>query len=660
MACLTKLEMAVDVETFSSRDIKLGAHAYAEAPDFRMLLVSYKFSNEDTVRTIDVGDGPHALDADFVNALRDPHVIKTAWNAAFERTTLRRWLKLEMPPQEWRDTMILAVQIGLPRALKDVGAALGLPEDLQKLKTGNALINYFCKPCRPTAANGQRTVNLPHHSPERWELFKEYNRQDVVTEQEILRRLRGWAPNEDETSLWELDQEINDRGVRIDVDMARKIVAFDAERTAELLTEARDLTGLDNPNSLTQLKSWLTKRHADVTTLTKSDVQELIDTTPDPVVRRVLEIRQHTGLSSIKKYQAAIDITNADGYARGLMQFYGGHTGRWAGRGLQPQNLVRNTMPDAELDAARELVAAGEFEGLEMVFGEPAPILSQLVRTVFRPSKGRRFVVSDFAAIEARVLAWVAGEKWRLDVFKNGGDIYCESASRIYRVPVSKHGENAHLRQRGKVAELALGYGGAVGAMRAMDASGSIDEDDMATIVREWRQASPNIVKLWRELEDAAICVITGAQNVRKVRGLRLRCAFIDGKKVLLIKLPAGREIAYWGAGTEEGQFGPRVMYMAQNQTTRKWERCETYGGKLTENVVQSIARDCLASKMMQLHAQGFEIAFHVHDEIVLDVPATQQDAAGIVDRIMGEPLDWAPGLPLKGGTYECEFYRKD
>lgn len=660
MVCSTKIEMAVDAETFSSRDIKLGAHAYAEAPDFRMLLVSYKFSNEDEVRTIDVGDGPHALDADFVNALRDPHVKKTAYNAAFERTVLKRWLGLEMPPGEWYDTMILAAQLGLPRALKDVGAALGLPEDTQKLRTGAALIQYFCKPCRPTAANGQRTVNMPHHSPERWELFKEYNRQDVVAEQEVLRRLRGFGPNEDEVRLWELDQEINDRGVRIDVDMARRIVAFDAERTAELLAEAKDLTGLENPNSLTQLKSWLAKRHTNVTTLTKADVRELIETTEDKVVRRVLQIRQHTGLSSIKKYQAAIDIANADGYARGLMQFYGGHTGRWAGRGLQPQNLVRNTMPDAELDAARQLVAAGEFEGLEMVFGEPAPILSQLVRTVFIPSEGRRFVVSDFAAIEARVLAWVAGEKWRLQVFENGGDIYCESASRIYRVPVSKHGENAHLRQRGKVAELALGYGGAVGAMRAMDSSGSIDEDDMAQIVREWRMASPSIVKLWRELENAAVQVITGTQNVRKVRGLRLRCATVNGTRVLLIKLPAGREIAYWGAGCEEGQFGPRVVYMSQNQTTRKWEPCETYGGKLTENVVQSIARDCLAAKMVQLHAQGFEIAFHVHDEIVLDVPREQKDAPETVDRIMGEPLDWAPGLPLKGGTYECDFYRKD
>lgn len=686
MKMVSSIELGIDIETYSSVDIKNGAYAYAEAPDFQVLLVGYKFSDEDEVKQIDlvfkqVADpvdpedaesvrchynlkAGGASDARFWNALTDPAVIKTAYNANFERTCLARYLGEEMPPEQWRCTMILAVQLGLPRALKDVGPALGLTEEEQKKKTGQALIQYFSKPCKPSRANGNRTKNTPTNAPEKWELYKEYNRQDVVAEQVILSKLRNFRPDDKEQALWSLDQEINDRGVLLDVDMAEKIVGFDTMRSEELRQESAAITGLSNPNSLAQLKPWLERHGLPAETLTKTDVEAALADPGLPAdVRRVLEIRQTISKTSVKKYQTMIDIASHDDRARGIMQFYGGHTGRWAGRSLQPQNLVRNTMPDAELEAARELVKDGEFEGLELLFGEPAPVFSQLVRTAFIPSQGRRFVVSDFSAIEARVIAWIAGEKWRLNVFREDGDIYCESASRIYHVPVKKHGPNAELRQRGKVAELALGYGGSIGAMKQMDKSGTVPEDEMAGIVQQWRRESPAIVQMWKDCQNAAVAVITGRQPRRVLRSLQGTTFYMErvaGTPVLVIRLPSGRPIAYWDPKVMDGEMGPRVTYMTQNQTARKWERAETYGGKLTENIVQSVARDCLAEKMMQLTAQGYDIVFHVHDEMILDVPKEDTRAAELVDKIMAEPIEWADGLPLKGGTYECDFYRKD
>lgn len=683
---VSSIELGIDIETFSSVDIKNGAYAYSDAPDFQILLVSYKFSDEDQIRTIDLvskelpdpvdTDDPDSIrchknlkaggtaDCRFWNALTDPAVIKTAYNANFERTCLARYMGEAMPPEQWRCTMILAVQLGLPRALQDVGPALGLSEEEQKKKTGKALIQYFCKPCKPSRANGGRTKNTPTNAPEKWELFKEYNAGDVATEQAVLKRLRDFRPDDKEQALWSLDQEINDRGVLLDVDMAEKIVCFDTQRSEELRTESAEITGLSNPNSLSQLKPWLQRHGLPADSLRKDDVSSALEDPDLPGdVRRVLEIRQTISKTSVKKYQTMIDIASHDDRARGIMQFYGGHTGRWAGRSLQPQNLVRNTMPDAELDIARELVKDGDFEGLEMLFGEPAPIFSQLVRTAFIPSPGNRFVVSDFSAIEARVIAWIAGEDWRLDVFRNDKDIYCESASRIYHVPVEKHGQNAELRQRGKVAELALGYGGSVGAMKNMDTTGSVPEEEMAGIVQQWRRESPAIVQMWKDCQNAAVSVITGRQPRRVIRSLQNTTFYketVNGTPVLFIKLPSGRPISFWDPKIMDSEMGPRVTYMTQNQTTRKWERAETYGGKLTENIVQSVARDCLAEKMMQLSAQGYSIVFHVHDEMILDVPREDTKAAELVDRIMAEPIDWAPGLPLKGGTYECDFYRKD
>ena len=660
-----RLELGIDIETFSSVDIKNGAYAYSEAPDFEILLIAYKFSDEDKVKLIDLTDDPEELEnLRFWDALTDPEVVKTAYNANFERTCLARHTGKAMPPEQWRCTMVLAVQLGLPRSLAAVGPALGLTEEEQKKKTGAALIQYFCKPCKPTRTNGQRTKNTRLHAPEKWELFKEYNIQDVVTEQIILKRLRDFRPDQSEQDLWTLDQEINDRGVLLDIPMAGSIVEFDTERSADLLAEAQQITGLSNPNSLAQLKPWLADNGLATDTLRKDDVAAMLaDPSLHANVRRVLEIRQTLSKTSVKKYQTMLDIAGEDDRARGIMQFYGGHTGRWAGRSLQPQNLARNTMPDDELDVAREFVKMGDFESLEMIFGEPAPIFSQLVRTAFIPSPGNRFIVSDFSAIEARVIAWIAGEEWRLEVFRNDGDIYCESASHIYHVPVVKHGINGELRQRGKVAELALGYGGAVGAMKQMDTSGSVPEDEMQGIVTQWRAESPKIVRMWRDCQDAAVSVIRGNQPkrvLRSLQGTEFYVKLVDGTPVLFIRLPSGRPIAYWDPKVMDTEMGPRITYMTQNQTTRKWERCETYGGKLTENIVQSVARDCLAEKMKLLESMGYPIVFHVHDELILDVPREDKEAAALVDRIMGEPIDWAPGLPLKGGTYECDFYRKD
>lgn len=660
-----RLELGIDIETFSSVDIKNGAYAYSEAPDFEILLIAYKFSDEDKVKLIDLTDDPEELEnLRFWDALTDPEVVKTAYNANFERTCLARHTGEAMPPEQWRCTMVLAVQLGLPRSLAAVGPALGLTEEEQKKKTGAALIQYFCKPCKPTRTNGQRTKNTRLNAPEKWELFKEYNIQDVVTEQIILKRLRDFRPDQSEQDLWTLDQEINDRGVLLDIPMASSIVEFDTERSADLLAEAQQITGLSNPNSLAQLKPWLADNGLATDTLRKDDVAAMLaDPSLHANVRRVLEIRQTLSKTSVKKYQTMLDIAGEDDRARGIMQFYGGHTGRWAGRSLQPQNLARNTMPDDELDVAREFVKMGDFESLEMIFGEPAPIFSQLVRTAFIPSPGNRFIVSDFSAIEARVIAWIAGEEWRLEVFRNDGDIYCESASHIYHVPVVKHGINGELRQRGKVAELALGYGGAVGAMKQMDTSGSVPEDEMQGIVTQWRAESPKIVRMWRDCQDAAVAVIRGNQPkrvLRSLQGTEFYVKLVDGTPVLFIQLPSGRPIAYWDPKVMDTEMGPRITYMTQNQTTRKWERCETYGGKLTENIVQSVARDCLAEKMKLLESMGYPIVFHVHDELILDVPREDKEAAALVDRIMGEPIDWAPGLPLKGGTYECDFYRKD
>lgn len=466
----SSIELSIDVETYSEADIKLGAYRYAADPTFEMLLIAYHFSDEDCVRQIDVAMGYEADDHQrFLDALQNPKVKKTAFNANFERTTLARWLGVEsLDPDEWRCTMILAAQMGLPMSLAGVGEALGLPEDSAKLKTGKALIQYFCKPCKATKANGGRLRNLPMHDEAKWQLFKEYNLQDVVAEEAIRERLRGFEPGKTEQSLWSLDQRINDRGVLLDIDMAHKVVDYSEARKQALAEMAKDITGLENPNSPTQLRGWLTEQGVITDSLAKGAVEDLLSGDLPEDVRTVLGIRADLSKTSINKYQTMLDIACPDGRARGIMQFYGGHTGRWAGRVLQPQNLTKNHMDDDLLDLEHGLIKTGEFEALEAIEDDMSDILSQMVRTAFIPSEGRHFIVTDFSAIEARVIAWVAGEQWRLDVFENGGDIYCESASRIYHKPVVKHGINGELRQRGKVAELALGYQGGVGDRKSV------------------------------------------------------------------------------------------------------------------------------------------------------------------------------------------------
>lgn len=651
--------MHVDIESYSSVDLtKSGVHKYVEAPDFDILLIAYSFDDEEEVTVIDTYHIDPADMTEFTQALNDPGVVKWAWNAAFERTALAKWTEHEMPPEQWRDTMILALELGLPRSLADVGITLGLPKEKLKDPQGKALINYFCKPCRPTKTNGGRTRNLPGHDPAKWELFKRYNRQDVVTEKAIWKKLSGFGVVKSEWELWQLDQRMNDNGVRLDVPMIEKIVDFDNKRREELMEEARELTGLSNPNSLTQLKEWLEAQGMPLNSVTKETVSAALGLQYIPeTVRRVLEIRQALGKTSVAKYSAMLEAVNADGRLRGILQFYGANrTGRWSGKIVQTHNLSRNSLPD--LDLAREITSEGDFDTLQTLFGEPSFVFSELVRTAFIPSEGCRFIVSDFSAIEARVIGWLAGEEWVLEAFQNGRDIYCETASMMYHVPVVKHGENGELRQKGKIASLACGYGGGVGAMKAMDSSGSIPEEEMQSVVDQWRMANPNIVKFWRACEMAAKTAIEEKRTVKIQNGVAFR--YIQGN--LFVALPSGRHLCYWGAHLEDSPrgYGQSLFYMGVDQNTKQWGKVETWGGKTAENLVQAIARDCLAEVIRRVSALGYKIVMHVHDEIIVDVPKEDTEAPAKITKIMGEPIEWAPGLPLKGETYETDFYRKD
>lgn len=653
--------MSVDIETYSSIDLtKSGVYKYTEAPDFDILLIGYSFDDEEEVQVIDtynLDEEGRAMLTEFMDALHNPHIVKTAFNANFERTCLAKWTEKEMPPEMWRDTMILALELGLPRSLADVGMALGLPEDKLKDPQGKALINFFSKPCKPTKANGGRTRNLPEHDPAKWALYKKYNRQDVVTEKEIWSKLIGFGWPKSEKELWNLDQRMNDHGVRLDVPMIEKIVEYDAQRQEELKAEASELTGLSNPNSPSQLKEWLEEKGEKMTSLTKDTIAEALSRELDPDVRRVLEIRSALGKTSVAKYSTMLEAVNEDGRLRGILQFYGANrSGRWAGKLVQTHNLARNTLPD--LDVARQLACEGDFDTMQTLFGESSFVFSELVRTAFIPSEGCRFVVSDFSAIEARVISWISGEEWRLDAFRAGKDIYCESASQMYHVPVVKHGVNGELRQKGKIAELALGYQGGVGAMKQMDKGGSIPEEEMQGIVDQWRAANPKVVKLWKTCEMAAKTCIEERRTVKIRCGIAFR--YIQGN--FFITLPNGRHLCYWGTRLAEDPrgWGTKLIYKGVNQTTKQWGDVETYGGKLVENIVQATARDCLAEVMKRVSSLGYKIVMHVHDEIIVDVPNEDKDAPAKITAIMGEPISWAMDLPLKGETYETSFYKKD
>jgi DNA polymerase len=641
--------LVCDIETYSSADLaRTGAVKYAEAEDFEILLMSYAF-DDDPVRVWDFTE--QGTPPWLAGALTDPSILKVAWNFAFERACFNSALGIYTPPEQWRDAMTIAAMNGLPMSLEAAGAALQITQ--QKLTTGKALINYFCKPCRPTIANGGRTRNLPHHAPEKWEDFKTYCGVDTEAERAIYNRLIRFPVPEWERRLEALDARSNERGVLVDIELAEAAVYVDEKLREEHLTELRKLTGLDNPNSVTQLKEWLEGVGIFAESLDKATVKDLRTSVPDPTTRRVLELRQLLGKTSTKKYHAMLDAVCRDNRVRGLLQYYGaGRTGRWAGRRVQLQNLAQNHLDN--IADVRELVRHRDLETLEMLYDSVPDVLSQLIRTAFIAKPGHTFLVSDYAAIEARVIAYLAGEKWRMDVFANGGDIYCSSASQMFKVPVEKHGINGHLRQKGKIAELACGYGGGVGALKAFGADKmGLSEDEMLDIVTQWRQASPTIPRFWRDTENAAKRAL---ENPGRTFTLPCGVKYLRDADALRCRLPSGRILTYWGARLDKDGT---ICFMGQNQTTRKWEKTDTWGGKLVENIVQAYARDCLAVALLRLDEAGYKTVFSVHDEIIAEEPTdgrTWQDMA----EIMGRPIEWAPGLLLRGDGYSTKFYMKD
>ena len=662
MVCSTNRRLFVDIETFSSTDIsKAGAFKYMEAPDFEIMLIAYAW-DDGPVQIADLMENGSSPDGwrDFLDALRDPTVTKVAHNSAFERAAFTELLGKDMPPQQWEDTMILAAYNGLPMSLEDTGAALHL--GTQKIKEGTALISYFCKPCKPTISNKGRTRNLPMHAPDKWGRFVEYCRRDVEVCQAIYYRLNRYPTTELERKVWALDARINERGVQVDLDLAQAAIDVDEAFRQENLEEMHRLTGLDNPNSVAQLKDWLEIAGITCDSLNKATVQDLLDKATDPTTRRVLELRQLLGKTSTKKYEAMVAAAGRENRVRGITQYYGAaRTGRWAGRLVQLQNLPQNHLD--HIDLVREIVRSRDLEGLELLYDNVPDVLSQLIRTAFVAKPGHTFHVVDYAAIEARVIAYLAGEQWRLDVFAQGGDIYCSSASQMFKVPVEKHGINGHLRQKGKVAELACGYGGGVNALKAFGADKmGLTDQEMQDIVTQWRLASPKIPRLWREVETSAKRALEQPGKTFQVTKLGDRgflaltgVSYTKDADALRCKLPSGRVLTYWGAQLDNDG---NICFMGQNQTTRKWEKTDTWGGKLVENIVQAVARECLAVAMLRLDAAGWRIVFHVHDEVVIEAPegTTWEDAAAI----MGEPLDWASGLLLRGDGYSTNFYMKD
>lgn len=658
------MTLNVDLETYSSIDIReSGVYAYAEAPDFEVLLIGYRLDQEE-VKVIDLTDPlvePESDFPEFWEALYNPEIIKTAYNANFERTCLSVWLNHPMPPEQWRCTAVHAATLGLPGNLGGVGEALGLPEDKQKDKIGKQLIDYFCKPCKPTKINGGRTRNLPEHAPDKWQLFIEYNRQDVVAESTIREKLSIYKISESEQELWNLDQQINDHGILLDMDLADKIIRYDLIYQERLKDEARRLTGLNNPNSLIQLKEWFKSQFGiEVKSITKDTIPEIIEklkkTEDSERGIRMLQLRKEMGKTSVKKYQAMRHAVCVDGRLRGILQFYGANrTGRWAGRIVQVHNLPQNKIPDLEL--ARALVKEEDFETVEQLFEGIPFVFSQLIRTAFIPSSGCRLVVSDFSAIEARVIAWLADEEWRLEVFRTHGKIYEASASQMFHVPIEQIKKGGKLRQQGKVAELALGYGGGFGAIKAMDKAGTIPDDEIPMIISNWRKASPNICKFWRKAEAAAKKAMEEHRAVKIQHGI----TFSYLNQVLFIGLPSGRRLAYYAARIEDDEKGKEVItYAGVDQDTKRWGRLKTWGGKLVENIVQAVARDCLAETMKRISKAGYQIVMHVHDEVIVDVPNMDASALKTITDIMAMPVSWAPELPLRGDGYETEFYKKD
>lgn len=663
-------KLNIDLETYSSVNIKkAGAQAYIRSPDFEILLFGYSIDGAEPV-VVDLACGekipPHVIEAIY-----SPEYTKHAYNAPFEWGCLSKHFGFKLPPSQWRDTMLHGLYCGYTAGLEATGRALGLPEDKQKLNTGKALIRYFCSPCKPSKANGGRTRNYPHHDPEKWALFKEYNKQDVVAEMEIDKKLSAFPVPDFVQKQWETDLIINDRGVAVDMDFVHGALELGATVSTSLKEEAIQLSGLYNPNSVKQLAQWLEEQTGEeISNLRKETVSSLLnrDANSDEV-NRMLAIRQELGKTSMKKYDAIEECVCPDGRVRGLLQYYGANrTGRWAGRLVQVQNLPRTyTEP---LDLARQLVKHRQLDGLKVVYGSVNDTLSQLIRTAFVAPEGHVLIDADFSAIEARVISWLADQEWRLEVFRTHGKIYEASASQMFGVPlelIKKGNPEYALRQRGKVAELALGYQGGVGAMRNMDSGGllaDLPDEEVQDIVNRWREANSKIRDLWYAFDSAAVQVINYGGSV-KVRCCTVAREYdcVQGTTCLTILLPSGRKLYYVDPAIGENRWGnPSISYMGMDQTTKKWKRIETYGGKLVENCVQAIARDCLAQAIDHLEEAGYPVVFHVHDEVVIDTApyADNETMLKSVVEIMAQPIPWAQGLPLGAEGWVGTFFKKD
>ena len=657
--------LSLDLETYSSVSLKkAGVYPYAESPDFEILLFGYSV-NGGPVQVVDIACGEQ-IPKPVLSALTDDAVLKWAFNASFERICLSYWLQRHHPehfknysipedsvrnylnPEAWRCSMVWSAYMGLPLSLEGAGAVLRL--DDQKLSEGKDLIRYFCVPCAPTKSNGGRTRNLPEHAPDKWALFKKYNQRDVEVEMAIQQKLRRYPVPDFVWEEYHLDQEINDRGIAIDMDIVENAICLDERSKAELSDKMKSCTSLENPNSVIQLKTWLSEHGMKTDTLGKKAVTAMIKDAPADL-RKVLELRLQLSKSSVKKYTAMQDTLCADGRARGMFQFYGANrSGRWAGRHIQLQNLPQNHLPD--LEEARSLVKAGDYDALQLLYEDIPDTLSQLIRTAFIPKEGYKFIVSDFSAIEARVLSFLAGETWRMEVFETGGDIYCASASQMFHVPVEKHGRNAHLRQKGKIAELALGYGGSIGALKAMGAlEMGLQEEELQPLVASWRESNPKIVQFWWDVDRAAKEAIQ-LRTETVTHGIR----FIYQSAMLFIELPSGRRLSYVKPRMGENRFGGESITYEGTGGTKKWERIESYGPKIVENITQAISRDILAYAMKTL-SHCFIVA-HVHDELIIECPQAVSLEA-ICDQ-MGRTPPWIEGLALRADGYETMFYKKD
>ena len=642
-------QISIDIETYSSTNLnQTGVYRYADSDDFELLLFGYA-TDFGPVKVVDLTQG-EKIPAQIIKALDNPNIIKSAFNAQFERVCLSRYVGHRLKPAGWHCSRVWSPTLGLPLSLRDVGSVLGLPR--QKITAGKELVRYFCTPCKPTKANQNRTRNFPYHAPDKWQQFKQYNQRDVEVEMEITQKLSWFPVPQSEWQNYWMDQDINDRGIKIDQQLVDNAIKCQSEFHDQYLEKAKELTGLANPNSPLQLKDWLTQQGVQVDSLSKAAVAQLLQNTTGKV-HQVLALRKLLSKSSVKKYQAMQKAKCKDDRVHGLLQFYGANrTGRWAGRLVQVQNLPRNSMPD--LEASRALVKQGNFSALAMLYDSVPDVLSQLIRTAFIPKENCHFYVADFSAVEARVIAWLSGEEWRQEAFAHNKDIYCASASQMFGVPVIKHGINGNLRQKGKIAELALGYGGSIGALKAMGATKlGLTEDELPPLVEMWRQASPHIVHFWWDIDKAAkVCIKTRLPQ----ESHDMKFTYRSG--CMFLKLRSGRSLCYPQPKIGINRFGSESITFMGINTVKKWSRIETYGAKLVENIVQATSRDLLAEAMHRLEAAGNPVVMHIHDEAVIEAP-TGRSLATMV-KIMTEVPDWANGLILNAAGFVGDFYKKD